>query len=379
MNICTAIVPLALALSCAAMLPARADDPPTSAAPVSTATAPAEAGYLLAPGPFKVQTTNLTLKDVARSKDLELRVRAPKLAEGQKAPEGGWPVVIFSHGAGGSRDAFPDLTIHWASRGYVVILPTHADSIALKRRAGEDTPAINDPAGRAQLRGQVDPAQRVADVKFILDSLGELESKVPTLHGDKNKGLLSREKLAMAGHSAGALTTELIAGVRGRGKRISGELFTLKDIGDPRIKCAIVVSGQGTNGLMFTEDSWSQVKIPMLVITGSLDTSPPQMGNETPESRQHPFVYSRGTAKGGPPAYLLFIEGATHSSYGGKAITRGLGEVPTTDVTKIGEAVSSATLAFLDASLNTDKPAADYLASDRIKSVIPEKVRWERK
>lgn len=370
---------LALALCSAPMVRAHADDPKPPSAPAAPAGGGAEPGYHLAPGPYKVQVSNITLKDAARDKELELRVRSPKLAEGQSPPEGGWPVVVFSHGAGGSRDAFPDLSSHLAGYGYVVVHPTHADSIAQRRRNGQDAPSPLDPDGRAKLRAQVDPAQRVADIKFIADALGEIESKVPGLKDAAGKGQLSRQRLAIAGHSAGALTTQLVAGVRGRGKRISGEALTLKDIGDPRFKAAVVISGMGTNGLIFTEESWSSVAVPMLVITGSLDSSPPQMGNETPQSRQHPFVYSRGRSKGGPAAYLLFIEGATHSSYGGKGVARGLGEQPTTDVDKIQQAVGSATLAFLDYALRADKAAGAYLESDAVKSIIPDKVRWEIK
>lgn len=345
-------------------------EPPGPGVPANAALG--ETGYKLAQGPYEVgMVETLVLHDGKRNKDLEVLVRFPK-AKGQDT--GPWPIVVFSHGAGGSKRAFPELTAHWASHGYVVIAPTHSDSISQRVRDGKDAPRILDPEGRAALRGDVNPADRVADVKLILDMLDEVEAKVEGLRGPDGKGRIDRTRAAMAGHSAGALTTQWAIGIKGLGSRVG-----IGPTADPRFKCGLVISGQGVTGGRFNADSWSEIMVPILVITGSLDTSPPQMGNETPETRQHPFVYSRGTAKGGPPAYLLFIEGATHSSYAGKATSRTLGEKPTTDVEQIQKAVASATLATLDAHVKADEAARAFLTSERMKDVIPGKVRWEHK
>ena len=44
------------------------------------------------------------------------------------------PVIIFSHGLGGSRDGYEYLGRHWASHGYVSVHSTHigSDTSALK-------------------------------------------------------------------------------------------------------------------------------------------------------------------------------------------------------------------------------------------------------
>ena len=113
-------------------------------APVQ-APAHAEPGYKTAPGPYEVGVIDkLVLRDDAREKDLEMTVRYPKIAHMQ-GQEGTtiFPLVIFSHGAGGSRGVFPELTTHWASHGYVVIAPTHSDSIAQRR----DKDNVHFPCG----------------------------------------------------------------------------------------------------------------------------------------------------------------------------------------------------------------------------------------
>ncbi|HEX2839520.1 MAG TPA: hypothetical protein VHN77_15490 [Phycisphaerales bacterium] len=330
-------------------------------------------GYKLDRGPFAVASFDLTLHDDARDKDLEVTVRFPKVAAADSST---FPLVVFSHGAGGSRDAFPDLTAHWASHGYVVVLPTHSDSIALRRRNGENMREL--AKNPSTLLKDVKPMERVADVKFILDSLAKIEdhdellrfsTTDPLTHKVVAHGRIDREKIAMSGHSAGALTTQMIVGVKVRGSRSmeqgkaagAGDLLTARSVGDPRVKAGIIISGGGLNNRMMTEESWNELSVPILTITGSNDVA--AIGNETPETRRHSFEYSRGREKGGPPAYLLWIEGATHSSYGGKAGRR-LGDKGSSDGLDLDmtvKATTATTQAFLDAFIRVDAAAKAYL------------------
>src|SRR5450432_2707225 len=67
------------------------------------------------------QTQDLTVKDAKRSRDIPIRVYLPK----EKAPA---PVVLFSHGLGGSREGSAFLGNHWAARGYVAVFLQHPGS-----------------------------------------------------------------------------------------------------------------------------------------------------------------------------------------------------------------------------------------------------------
>jgi predicted dienelactone hydrolase len=79
-------------------------------------------------GPLAVETAdNLTLRDETRKKDLTCKVYYPKTG-------GPYPVILFSHGFGANKDAFGPIGKHWASHGYVVIHPTHADGL-IRRKA----------------------------------------------------------------------------------------------------------------------------------------------------------------------------------------------------------------------------------------------------
>lgn len=345
---------------------------------LTTATAFAQAPdvsstpFSLPKGPLSHTTTDVTLRDEARKKDLELRVRVPS----GEAPEKGWPVVVFSHGAGGSRTAFGDLLDYLASHGYASIAPTHSDSIELKRRTDPDAAReITTIEGRAKLVRSVSLPERVTDCKTILDHLTAIASLTEAAKGNPLK--VNPDRLAIGGHSAGAFTAQLLAGARPR----TGLRGMARDsIPEPRFKAALLVSPQGTTSPLLSDESWSRMKMPILVITGSLDSAPVGTGtNETPESRQDPFNKSPGTERGGPPAYLLFIEGATHGSYAGKSTTGLLRESPTTDPALIKECVHTTCLLFLNAELNQAPDARAQLTPANINNTIPQKVRFELK
>jgi predicted dienelactone hydrolase len=310
-------------------------------ASLSLASDPATA-YKKAAGPFEVGVADASLKDARRNTTLSIRIHSPRPSPALAGP---LPMVIFSHGAGGSSDTFPDLCRHWASHGYVVVNPTHGDSIKQRRERGE----VFDPAKgnlAQQVVGRVNLFERRGDVQLILDSIDQLEKET--------KLSIDRERIAMAGHSAGALTTQTLAGVKFFGPRGRGLGFA-----EPRLKAFILVSGQGLTMRAFREESWKDIKSPMLVIAGSEDRSPAR--EETPEGRRHPFEHASPGDK-----YLVYIEGATHGSYAGKDTVRVLGEKPPKNLGYITDVTAFSTLAFLDAYLKDDKAARAYLASDAL-------------
>src|SRR5579864_3734392 len=64
---------------------------------------------------------DVTFHDAARNRDLPLRIYLPT----NTAPE---PVVLFSHGLGGTRAGSIFLGEHWAARGYVAVFLQHPGS-----------------------------------------------------------------------------------------------------------------------------------------------------------------------------------------------------------------------------------------------------------
>ncbi len=346
---------------------------PAAEKPVANTKKPSAIREDAKPGPYDVMTLDLVLlRDKSREKDLEVTIRFPKKAAA--TPHGvvhdnfgPFPIVVFSHGMGGSRKAFAETTEFWASHGYVVVCPTHSDSVELQRRENKNAAAdfVKNPKAYTS---RVQPVDRLDDIKFILDSMNTIE-ELPEARQHVLR--IDRERVGMAGHSAGAMTTQMASGVHVRGLRgiddkdlTLRERLKLRSVGDSRIDVGLIISGQGTTSRMFTAESWKDVPVPILVITGSKDTSP--ASDETPESRKHPYVYSPGVAKGGKPAYLLWIEGATHSSYAGKQTSRLLGEGDVPDIEMIVRLTNATTLAMLDAYLKDSEEAKAWLANEKV-------------
>ena len=227
---------------------------------------------------------NGVVNDPKRNKNIDVSIEYPTKA-------GPHPVIIFSHGYGGSNRAYVGLSAHWASYGYIVIKPTHADSgVVTLRDAMEvwDDQKIDDHRNR------------VADISAIIDALPALEQKYPELQGK-----IDREKIGVGGHSYGALTALMAGGAK---------LFmdgSPTVTADSRVDAVIAMSPQGTEPKIgLTNDSWSEIRVPTLYLTGTRDAG---VGGREPAWRREPFEHSAAGEK-----WFISIPGARHSSFLGR-------------------------------------------------------------
>jgi hypothetical protein len=100
------------------------------------------------------------------------------------------------------------------------------------------------------------------------------------------------------------------------------------------------------------------------------------IGSETPASRREPYERAKRGDK-----FLVFIEGATHSSYQGKDRALALDSSRPTDeeLSMITGVTTACTLAFFDTYLKDDKAARAYLKSDALVAFSGRKATLERK
>jgi dienelactone hydrolase len=327
------------------------------------------------PGKLEVLAAKETkLADAARKKEIPVAAWAPK------AP-GKYPVIVFSHGAGGSGAmAAAKLGPYWASHGYVVVAPTHADSIALRRKRGEDVKGAVAETLKG-IRGEgPDQSQacrdRVRDVSFLLDAAAELEKLLPEIGGKADWS-----RVGIGGHSLGAYVAQVAGGAKvdfaGSGK--------LESLAEPRFKAVVVLSGQGAGQLGLVADSWKELKNPMLVVTGQHDRGAKGQG---PEWRREPFAGAPAGEK-----YFASFESANHGSFTGGMLVPGLllkrRERPAgllgrpsspEDVEKrIFRGVQLATLHFWDAYLKSDSGGKSWLQGDALLKTMEGKVTVERR
>ena len=121
------------------------------------------------------QVTELrqTWHDPARNRDIPLLICFPKnLSDNDGRGAEKLPIILFSHGLGGSRETYAPYGTQWAAHGYIVLFPQHL---------GSDTSIIG-PKMLTMLQGRDDLQpflDRVADIHFLIDQLEALANHKP--------------------------------------------------------------------------------------------------------------------------------------------------------------------------------------------------------
>ena len=308
-------------------------------------------GYNLVPGPHRVsEGSDIVLHDANRSKDLHLRVFFP-------AEPGKYPVIVFSHGAGGSQTCCDSLTRHWASYGYITIQPTHDDSALLRRDGGEEDLRFMQ-AVRDALKKPALWQSRPQDISFVIDSFTALQNRIPDLQGK-----IDADRIGVAGHSMGSYTAEAVAGALIDMPGHPGTTFA-----DQRVKAVLCLSPQGPGQFGLTEHSFDRISLPYLGVTGSLDGLGPVA---SPAWHKIPFDRSLPGDK-----FHVFIQGANHMSF----ITA---RTVSTQTAPRGDAIlgftNSAALAFWDSYLKGQAEAKSYLDSNRLEAQSHNAVKLARR
>lgn len=247
------------------------------------------------------------------------------------------PLVVFSHGLGGSREGGAYLGRYWAERGYVSVHIQHAGSDNTLTRG---LPRAERRAVLSQGAGEAGAAiARYRDLPFALDQLVEMNRSDPRL-----RGRIDPERIAMAGHSFGAHSVLAAAGQKL--PTPGGEELSFVD---RRIKAAIALSPAPPRNPALLPRVYGDVRIPILHMTGTLDASP--VNDLRPEERQLPFRHIAA-----PGGVLVVFDGARHDTFGGRRTVDQSPKDP-----RFHELIQLATTAFLDAHLRGDKAAGQWL------------------
>ncbi len=304
--------------------------------PKMAANDPATDGYKLETGPLAVtEVPDIVVHDDARNKDLHVRIFYP-------VTQGKYPVIVFSHGAGGSQNCCESLTRHWATYGYVTLQSTHDDYIVQRRKSGDEALRFTQ-AVREVLKNPALWESRPKDISFLLNALPDLQKRVGGLSGK-----LDLDHIGVAGHSMGSYTAEAVGGAL---VDLPGHPAT--SFSDPRAKAILCLSPQGPGQFGLTARSFDTIGAPFMGITGSLDSLGPVA---SPAWHKIPFERSQPDDK-----YELFITGANHMSF----ITAETGlPARSSQAAAILGYTNSASLAFWDAYLKDDPAAKQFLQSD---------------
>lgn len=222
-----------------------------AAAPATTEVVPKPDAVALAealsvdPSLFTTQT--FEWNDTARERAVPAKLYLP--AGPLKA--GSVPMVVFSHGIGGSRDGYSYLGRYFAAHGYASLHVQHVGSDRQLWR-GNPLSIVSRLSDAAQ---ETEALNRVADVKFALDHI----------LAEPLGGVINAKRLVAAGHSYGANTTMLLAGAK---VELNGTAVSAKD---PRFSAAILISAPPFYGLGDPQKILSGIDVPTLHITATAD------------------------------------------------------------------------------------------------------------
>lgn len=272
--------------------------------------------------------TDLTWHDAARDRDVPARVYAPASGTGP------FPVIVFSHGLGGSRMGYSYLGEYWASQGFVSVHVQHLGSdSAVVRPVWKMAGAMRD------LKNYLN---RPKDVSFAIDQITAMNAAPGPWHGK-----FDLQRIGVAGHSFGAYTAMAIAGADP--SLPSGEVEKLSD---PRVKAVVAMSVPHLR-----QQDFANVHVPALHFTGTEDKIQ-IIGADSVAYRRLPYDKSPG-----PNTYLVIFKGGTHMSFSGR---EGIFETENDKDrdAKIHDLVQRATTAFWNAYLKGDTKARDWLSKD---------------
>ncbi len=291
-------------------------------------------------------TQDLTVTDQRRGREIPIRVYLPAETTQQ-------PVVLFSHGLGGSREGSAYLGKHWAARGYVAVFLQHPGSdtsVWRGRPMGERMEAMNQAANGQNF------LLRANDVTAVLDQLERWNAEPQHLLA----GRLDLTRVGMSGHSFGAVTTQAVSG-----QTVAGRWASLTEL---RIKAAIMFSPSSPRGSRDPQRSFGQVKIPWMLMTGTNDVAP--IGGIDVPSRLS--VYP-ALPPGGK--YELVLDGAEHSAFTQRALP-GDREKRNPNHHRLILALSTA---FWDAKLRDDQAASQWLDGHGPHALLEAGDRWQHK
>ena len=246
------------------------------------------------------------------------------------------PIILFSHGLGGSRYNNAYLGRYWAENGYLGVFIQHPGSdseIWETSRPRERLAALKSAANLENSRA------RIQDVRSVID---QLETWNQT-NEHPLSGRLDIEHIGMSGHSFGAVTTLRVAGL----KPPFGQATP-----DERISAFLAMSPQpgGNNPRV----ALRSVKKPILCMTGTDDRSVINR-RLTPEMRQQVYESLPAGEK-----YQLVLQDANHMSFSDSTSSRLRKQ---TRNPQHHAAIQAISLKFWDAYLNHQPEAKKWLQS----------------
>lgn len=243
-------------------------------------------------------------RDATRDRTLPVLLRLP--AEGSPAP-----LVLVSHGLGGSREGLAYLGEALAEAGFAALHVQHPGTDESLLRGADRQLAFAAAATDANRA-----LDRLRDIVFVLDEI----ARRPAL-----TARLDLTRTGIAGHSYGAWLVQHMLG-----QRLPGGDRGLV-LPEPRLSAGIALSPMPPEGLP-ARLAFARVAAPMLHVTGTQDRS--WIDGTGAEARRIPYDAIAA------PGVLAVLDGAAHGSFAGEPGAGARWEDPTYHARTAGLAVA---------------------------------------
>lgn len=196
-------------------------------------------------------------------------------------------IGIISPGAGGTEKGYRYLGETMSALGYLAVVVGHQES------------------GRRALREHIRGNGLREGLAELITDPDAYRGRFMDIAAAKRwaEARCQARRSVLIGHSMGAATVMMEAGARNKVGVQGVDAFS----------AYIVLSPQGA-GSIFPQNAWSDIRKPVLLLTGTRDT---ELGGASWETRTEPF-------KSMPPGckWLGIIEGSSHLNFAGNGMSR---------------------------------------------------------
>lgn len=243
----------------------------------------------------EIEVVDFDWTDSARSRPVPARLYWPASAADRRRV----PLIVFSHGLGGSRFGYSHLGRHWAAQGFASLHVQHqgSDRAVWTRGWFDLWTNLNAAASDANA------IARAEDVSFAISTLLADPLAAPRIDASR---------IAVAGHSYGANTAMLVAGAR-VAREIDGYWRDLS-FRDPRVRAAVLLSAPPFYGEGDMRAILARVSIPTLHVTGTEDVIRIPGYRSDPQDRIAVFD-AMPKGPDAAPKWLAVFTGGTHSIF----------------------------------------------------------------
>ncbi len=247
-------------------------------------------GCVVAAAPSGVTLSLEEWHDATRDRLIPVKIYLP-------TGNGPFPVIIHSHGLGGTREGSANILEQVARAGFVIVaLQHHGSDSSILRGGGPALVGSLQPLAEAA-------AMRYGDLPFAVDELTKRANQ------GEFAGKVDLSRIGMSGHSFGALGTLVAVGQALPGPN------PLR-FRENRIKAAIVYSPNKPRNET-SDNAFKAVDRPIMHFTGTEDRTPLDR-EATPWGRTLPFQSINGADQ-----FLVVLQGGDHAVFSGRRVVQG--------------------------------------------------------